>query len=160
MHVGRPYPYNLIYYATEAWFWPGFVPHKLWGELTASPLPPFNVMPFPWTGISDPGVVSADEKLVTYEFAVFPPAAYPALFVSLDRITLLGEYKARWRATLADGSGAWGTAFLIQDYPQRVVYANGFDYTVPAPPYTGAQGPPFRFRPALYSEGGTPYPDY
>lgn len=157
MHSGRDYPYHPDYWATEAWFWRGFVPFKLHAELTAPAGPPFTIIPFPWSELSDPGEVSLDAKEITYEIAIFPPAAYPSLTVTLDRLDLGGEYKARWRATLRDGAGAWGTAFLLQPYPQRVVLANGFDYVVPSPPYTGAQGPPLKLRPATYEEGGSPW---
>lgn len=160
MHSGRPYPYHPSYWATEAWFYRGFVPFKLHAETTGACAPPFSIVPYPWNALSDPGTVSPDCKVITYEIAIFPPDAYPALIVSMDLLVIDGDRKARWRATLRDGGGAWGTAFALQTYPQRLVLVDGFDYVVPAPPYTGAQGPPIKLRPATYAEGGSPWLNY
>ncbi len=160
MHAGRQYPYHPDYWSTEAWFWRGHVPFKLHAETTDVTVPPFSIIPFPWSALSDPGQPSDDRKSITYEIAVFPPAAYPALIVTMDLLKSEPEWQARWRATLRDGGGAWGTAFLLQPYPQRVVLAERFDYVVPSPPYTGSQGPPIKLRPATYAEGGSPWPHY
>lgn len=160
MHAGRPYPYHPEYWATEAWFYRGFVPFKLKGTLTATANPPWNIMPPGWTGVSDPGVTSMGGKEITYEFAVFPPGAFPQLLVTMDKHILGSDSKARWRCTLSGSGGPWATAVLLQPFPQRVVLANGFDYSLPAPPYTSAVGPPLRFEPADYDEGGSPWPNY
>lgn len=159
MHKGNPYPYHPTYWATRAWFYRGFVPWKLKGTMTDEGCPPWNIIPEGWTGISDPGVIELNGEAVTYEFAIDPPNAYPNLYVTLDFSIVGNERKARWRCTVGSGGVGWATGFLFQEFPQRVVYANGFEYSLPAPPYTCDDGPPLRFEPATYADGGSPWPD-
>lgn len=160
MHVGKSYPYHPSFWGAPAWFWPGFIPWKMHGVLSEPCLPPFNIMPYPWENVSTPGEVSADGSYVDYTLRLFEGEEFPYLALTLDKVVILGEPKARWRCSLRDGQGSWGTAFLIQDYPQRQVLCPGFQYVVPAPPYTGSAGPKIVFRPATYDEGGTPFPNY
>lgn len=157
-HDGRHYPFCVEYWATEGWFWPGFVPYKLVG-LALPPLnPPWNVLLIGWTGVSDPVQVSTDVKTVSYTFHPTGSMGGLVLVVSLDKIGVLESRQCRWRATIGDGVSWWATAYLMQDYPQYAVAANGFDYSLPSPPYTSDDGPNLQFRPATYAEGGSPYP--
>lgn len=160
MHVGRAYPYHPSYWSGMAWFWPGWVPWKVHCELGQVAPPPFSILPFPWSGLSGPGEADDDGAAIDYTIRVYPELEEPYLVLTLDRSDVLGVAYARWRCTLRDGGGAWGTAFLLQEFPQRVVSCPGFEYVVPAPPYTGTGGPEIRIRPATYAEGGSPFPNY
>jgi len=157
MHCGRDYPYHPTYWATEAWFYRGFVPWKLYGQMYGEASPPWNIIPYGWSGISDPGYVDPDDQTINYEFAIDPPNAYPNMIVSLDLAIVGGVKKARWRASVGSGGSYWATAVLLQEFPQRVVHAHGFDYSLPAPPYTSALGPPLDLIPASYEDGGQPF---
>jgi hypothetical protein len=158
MHKGRPYPFHPSYWSTEAWFYHGFMPWKMFGDVTGSLMPPWNALDPSWSGISDPGIVNSDRTIIRYHFDITPPSFATDLDVNCELSIISGTKWARWRAYIGDGGPAWSEAILLQDFPQRVVLADGFDFALPAPPYTSAAGPPLRFRPATYAEGGSPWP--
>lgn len=160
MHVGKSYPYHPNFWTAPAWFWPGWIPWKMHGTLSEPAGPPFSVMPFPWSAISTPGEASDDGTFVDYTLRLIEGEEFPYLALTLDRHEILGEPYARWRCQLRDGAGSWGTAFLLQSFPQKTIFCPGFEYVVPTPPYTGSAGPKIVFRPATFAEGGSPFPDY
>lgn len=157
MHAGRHYPYHPSYWATEAWYWPGFVPFKLRGELNCAPFGFWTQIPLNWTGVSDPGVTSADCKTITYEFAIDPPGAYPQLLVTLEKVILAGQFKARWKVDLNDALGTLDTCWAWQSYPQLAVYVNGLTDAEPPLPPSAGNTICLEFRPATYAEGGSPW---
>jgi hypothetical protein len=157
MHRGLAYPYHPEYFATEAWFWRGFVPWKLHGRATATLFPPWTLIPSGWTGISDAGVVSADRTVITYRFVYLSIPVDYAFSVSMQRTGAPGNYKASWGIKIPDVGPSWAVAFLDQGFPQRSVFCPGFPFFTPAPPYTPDTGPALEFRPALYAEGGSPW---
>ena len=158
-HRGRTYPYHPDLYATEAWFWPGFCPWKLYGEATAELFPPWVLIPPTWTGVSEAGVTSTDYKVISYRFSI--PLTVPPLYfkVSMQLRGLRPDRKAHWKIFLPDPGPHYAVAWLNQSYPQRVVSCGGFPFFLPAPPYTPDTGPALMFRPATYAEGGSPWSD-
>lgn len=158
MHRGRPYPRHPTYWATEAWFWPGFVPWKLVMYAGSFVDAPWDLIPPFWTGISDPGYHDSKPLVIAYDFFVAagtPPVRFRVL---LDRIGTPGNFQARWRGELCHIIGfPLSTAFAVQPYPQTVVELVSFDYSEPEPPYTYTDGPLISLAPANYAEGGSPY---
>jgi hypothetical protein len=157
VHRGNPYPRHPTYWATEAWFWPGFMPWKMYASADGLLAPPWNIMPPDWGGLSDAGVPSIDAKEILYTWTVTDVPWPFVLKVRCDKAIVLGGSKARWEMMIGDGTVVWSTAFLLQDFPQRHVYARFWEFCVPAPPYTSAAGPPIEVRPATYAEGGSPW---
>lgn len=158
MHRGRPYPRHPTYWATEAWFWPGFVPWKLRLDTTVLYTEPWNQIPLDFGGISFPGYHDSKPLVMAYDFLILAGSPPLTLRVFLDRVGAFPNWKARWRCEIGRN---WltveSTAYLIQPYPQLEVKADNFQYCVPVPPYTDTAGVTLHFRPATYAQGGSPY---
>lgn len=157
MHKGRPYPYHPFYWSTEAWFYRGFVPWKLVGEDLAGTWGyPFDHFHFANGGeVSAEGIADPDYKVITYTFV---QEGNPAtLRVLLDKFMDGATPKARWRTAIAWDGITRGTAYLLQTYPQRVVLGEGCDMVICPPPSAAEGKPNYRFSPATYSQGGSPY---
>jgi hypothetical protein len=157
MHRGRPYPYHPLYWSTEAWFWRGFVPWKL--KVTQ-----LGTSFFPWDQwyatspvISFEGEAPGDAKRMDYVADVGDGTHYRRLIISLDKVDIGPTSYARWRMTMTDGGPGWCTAYALQPFPQRVVFVDSWDYTLPTPPYTCPTVPLIQCEPATYAEGGSPY---
>lgn len=159
MHKGRPYPFHQRYYATEAWFWPGYPPWKM--HLTAGQFlpPPWNVLIPGEAMISTPGICSDNSKEITFTWSWIIGELTRQIVATMDCHQIEKTLYARWRMSIGDGEAWWSTALKLQSYPQRVVAVSEWDHCVPAPPYTSAAGPAITLRPATYAEGGSPWDD-
>lgn len=158
MHVGRPYPYHPNYWATEAWFWPGFVPWKMRLQVFDNSDPPWGIYPSGYGEVSVPGMCSSNNKVITYEFQKQSPAY--GLILTLQRDIFEGRYVARWQLDLVSSVVTWGRAVELQTYPQRVVFNRTWQYVYGSIPYPVPRAPRYQFDPAAYHVGGSPYPDY
>lgn len=155
MHKGRIYPFHPVYWATEGWMWPGYVPWKLGLEVFATPLPPWNLYLSGYGEISQPGVVSTNRQAVTYDFTHFAPSW--GIIVTLDTILLSAVKYARWRMTLVSGAITYSQAIATQPAMHKTVFCNVWPIVIPSPPYTPTASPPFQITPAIYSQGGSPW---
>lgn len=156
MHKGRIYPYHPIYWATEGWFWPGFVPWKLTLDVFDNGLPPWNIYSAGYGEVSIAGVVHPSRTLVTYDFVHFSPAF--GLRVQLDSGVIAGVKQCRYRMILLSGVVEWAQAIRLDPIPQTVVFANSWPFVFPDPPYTANQSPPYQIKAARYDQGGSPWP--
>ena len=129
------------------------------GHMNGVPDVPWFYIPAGWTGISEEGWVSTRPTDIMYRFIVVPGS--PPLVLDLW-LYLVGSgegRKAQWKAELFYGPASHlTTGYALQPYPQKVVYINGLQWSVPVAPYISTLGPPLEFRPADYDEGGSPYP--
>lgn len=158
-HKGlQGYPYHPNYWATEGWFWRGFMPWKMTGMMLAPGNPPWDAIPHDWVGFSDAGICSTDSKVITYHWSIVGNTQTFDLHVSCDRVGSGPLMKCRWLASIGLPMHVWATAFCVQDYPQYTVQGYPFDLTTPSPPYTSAIGPPLFFQPSTWFEGGSPWP--
>lgn len=159
MHRGNPYPRHPTYWATEAWFWPGFVPWKMRLDVTVNYGEPWNYIPIDFGGISFVGSHAPKPLVMAYDFLVIAGSPSLTLRVLLDRIGTRPNYQARWRAEIAyDWTTVLSTAYLLQSYPRTVVAADTFQFCVPVTPFTYIGPVTLHLRPATYAEGGSPYP--
>jgi hypothetical protein len=157
-HDGRHYPYLPFYWATEAWFWPGFVPWRMiveqldttppfWGCSLVSSIPP-----------SLPGATNPDCTEVSYQFESDGFCLVSGFNLTMRRTGVPGAFKAVWNVQSFYWDGSSETQDLEQSYPQRVVESPAFVIHVPSLD----PGPAIRMRghflPANYEEGGSPYP--
>jgi len=157
MHRGRPYPYHKTYWATEAWFWPGFVPHKMHLEMGVGAVEPWNVIPQGHKAVSEVGTHADPPKIMRYHYDLeTEPQA--KLDVYLDKFEFGGRWYARWRAVLeVYGIVYTATATALQAYPQLVVSIDRFDESYDVLHGFVVPGPPLILRPATYVQGGDPY---
>jgi hypothetical protein len=160
MHAGRSYPYLPDYWATEAWFWPGFVPWKLRGSIAVAGPPLWNLLLVPWDAVSMPGMTVPDRTQVIYQFPLASMPGVTDLFVSMEMIATGGKDYGRWKAVLQNGSIQLAFAWLYQPKPQRTVNTlpDVFNTANVVPPTV----PQLQLvcRPATYAEGGSPWPNY
>lgn len=157
MHRGMAYPYHPSYWSTTAWFWPGFVPWKMRMYIQGPQEAPWDAVLFNTWCVSEPGAPSADFSNIAYQF-VYPPPVAPIYFaLILDQVEGTGVKKARWRMSIGQQGNWWSQAFAFQTFPQREVKLEGFEYSVPVPPFTSVAGPSILLRPATYAEGGSPW---
>jgi hypothetical protein len=158
MHRGRPYPFHPTYWATEAWFWRGHCPWKMTVHFNGFTDEPWSFIPPGFDGLSDAGRHPLNPTEISYDFLVVDGTPPLTLTVTLDRIGSHPNYRARWRAFLrADYAWDYSVAFGVQQYPQRIISIDQFDYSVPVLPYTSTAGPPLILRPADYATGGSPW---
>lgn len=134
------------------------MPYQLGLDVYDSAPPPWNIYPAGYGNISTPGVPSVDRKQMVYTLT--KPAETYGLTVTLDTVTAAGVRYCRWRMSLHDKilPITWSTAYALQSYPQREVRVQVWSYSLPAPPYTDDDGPPYLLRPALWGSGLDPYP--
>lgn len=85
MHVGRIYPYADDLWACSAWFWPGFIPRKIYIEFDAVQVSYWAALAG-YSGVSDAAVINPDREFAHYRlppvaggdfFAVDLTVAYP-----------------------------------------------------------------------------------
>lgn len=156
MHKGSAYPYHPTFYATEAFFWPGYLPWKMVLDVTATGTPPWNIYPSLYQEISIPGVVSASGHTVTYDFTAHVPGY--GLRLVIDDYVDAGWLNARWRLQLISGIAMWAFASNLQPTPLRSVFCNRWPIYAGSIPYPAVGPPPYLLRPAIYLEGGSPWP--
>jgi len=157
MHRGRTYPFAPKYWATEAWFWPGFVPWKMHAFYNGFDGPPWDFIPIGWQQNSEEVFFTPDMKEAVYVwfFAGLPPLY--GMAVTLVRDDSFGFAQARFAVTLTDTAGLISEAYDYQAFPQRTVQCGGFSSSTPYPPYTYDGTVSMVFRPSTYAEGGSPW---
>jgi hypothetical protein len=158
MHAGRGYAYHPTFWATEAWFWPGFVPWKLRFNAHNNSQPPWSIYPAGYGEISQPGVVSADGHVIRYEFTAH--ILLYGLIVTLEKRTALGVDFARWRCELVSGAITWGIAVNPQPYPQRLVFNRFWPFIFGTPAYPTPAAPNYQFDCPTWPESGSPWAHY
>jgi len=161
MHVGRLYPYLPKYWATECWFWPGFVPWKFYGLLIGgTPAPPWDVMSGIWGAFSDAGGTVLDCTQAYWNFLVQADEGVYTLKLSMEEIVREGVPLCRTKLQLKNGAVELANAWLYQPYPQFQIDLENKNFSmsdtvVAVPPYLT-----INFRPAVFSEVGSPFPNY
>ena len=157
MHKGRAYPYHPSYWATECFFYPGFLPWKLTLDVTATGTPPWNIYPALYQEISNPGTISPGGQRMVYEFVAH--AAFYGLIVTIETFFVSGVKNARWKMQLVSGVAGWAMAINFQPSPIRQVFNNTWPIFAGSIPYPVVGAPPYLLRPATYIEGGSPWPN-
>jgi len=158
MHKGRQYPYFPDYWATEAWFWPGFAPWKLTASNNTLASGPWNRLGLITDVVSGAGFCVPDCTQISYLFDLPPTSAADTLLVSLEMVVDNGVRYARWKAVLKTGSSIDAEAWLYQQFPQTIVFAgappgwNIYNYILPTPPFLNLV-----CEPATYTQGGSPW---
>jgi len=161
VHKGRSYPFLWWYWATEAWFWPGFVPWKFRAAWSSFLLPPFDALGNSFVGTSGGGTVVSDRTQAAWAWTVSVSPNVYTLRLSMEQIEVSGVKYARSKLdfALASGGPLLGEAWLYQDFPQYAIDLNNkrwglVNLVVPPAPYLSLD-----LRPANYSEaGGYPPP--
>jgi len=159
VHRGNLYPYHPSYWATECYFWPSWVPWKIFVEVGGGAFLPSSQLAPGWSGPSEAGDADADIKVPTWEI-VIPRVSGPdvQLIVSSFKIELDGP-KVGWALAFLDGGANDSTWAAAQPYPGMVF---GLDYHEPKcvwPPAFEGHTLNISIRPATWAEGGSPWPD-
>lgn len=157
MHKGKNYCFHPIYHAGRGWLWPGHPPWKMKLSQIGVSSPPWDIVNLTVPIISGIGDASGDPNQVDYVWTIPNPWTVCHVTVTLDTVTVTGVDFCRWRMTVGNGSG-WSTAFALQEFPQRVVLCDSWDYSLPNPPYLPSPVPLLRVEPATWAESGSPYP--
>ena len=158
MHKGRTYPYAPKFWATEAWFWPGFVPWKMFFERGISDGDPWNQIPIGYTKVSNEVFYTTDAKEASWVWPLDDIAVGLALAVTLSKTSVGATRFAFAGISLNDPSAITPSlASTLQTYPQDVVFVPNFFQLVPTPPYSYVGDVNISIRPATYAEGGSPW---
>lgn len=160
MHVHKPYPFHPTYWATECWFWPGFLPWKIIGHMDGAPPDDWSGMQFPWSGVSDAGVTVSDATQMIYRFPLPTAPGADELLVSLEQIHKDDADRCRWKAVLRFFGTEVAHAWLYQDKPQRVVSTGFQNWNLADQITPTAEVLRLRIEVANFAAGGTPYPNY
>lgn len=160
MHVHKPYPFHPTYWATECWFWPGFLPWKIKAQLAAGQPDDWSGMNTPYSGISEPGTHVSDATQMIYRFG--PPIGIGAdeMLISLEQIFKDGIDRCRWKAVLRFTGVIVASAWLYQDKPQRVVSTGVQNFNLADQVSPTFETLALRVQVATFADGGSPYPDY
>lgn len=157
-HKGRTYPYAVHYWATEGWFWPGFVPWRMHLLFASAPGLPWSLLSPGTELISDPVIYQNRDRRARYTFTIVSGLVY-VLTVDLQVVSKGINGLVSWFLTMKQASVVQGTAMELQPYPQRVVFSDATIQTYPGCVSGGGVCPTgYVFRPATYAEGGSPYP--
>jgi hypothetical protein len=157
MHRGRTYPYHPTYWATEAWFWPGYLPWKMHFKMGTGAESPWDQIDEGYEAVSGIGQHNPRPNELFYSIPL-SLSLFPNLLLVVDKWIFAGVPYARWRCGLIEyGPVEVSSALALQTFPQRIVAINKFDSCLSVQPYTSTAGPPLIFRPASYAQGNSPW---
>ena len=160
MHVGRIYPFHPMYWGTECWFWPNFIPWKLQWGTTIGQDPPWTVLTLPQLVYSGAGLLSTDRKTVEYQFIVNTTHGPEQMSIFSFKEIVAGVQMVRRELRLSDGGVPTWMCFRRDVMPASSwswgAYAEGVNLITgdPIPVILGSQ------RYAKYDEVGSPFPNY
>jgi hypothetical protein len=158
MHKGRTYPFAPLYWATEAWFWPGYVPWKMIFTRVSDDGDPWNKIPNGTTRCSGEIFYTPDAKICAWEWDLSDIAPDLSMAVTFSKLEAFGVFYALAVLALNDPSALTpSTANSQQAYPQRRVSVGSFNQVIATPPYTYVGAINIAIRPATYAEGGSPW---
>lgn len=161
MHVGKEYPYLPIYWATECFFWPGFCPWKWYVRWDTALPPPWDVAGFPFAQFSSEGGVVLDRTQAFWECTVDTDLLRYILRISQELIVRDGKQWARSKLKLSEDAGPEvADAWLYQPFPQYAQDLWGKGWSLVDDPYDTGTKLYVNLRPAVYSEVGSPFPNY
>lgn len=158
-HLGRISPFHPTYWATLGWFWPGFVPWKLFVSLGFNLNPPWNRLPdfeefvtdegfhddlplsMNWVGYPDFRSEGAGAALIVFDTESAPPHNCRVFFELYDDTGTL----------VADATS-------ILSRPQRTSTVNTWTVAHEYPSGAECILPDMLIRGATYDEGGSPFP--
>lgn len=157
MHKGRIYPYTPKYWATEGWFWPGFVPWKMDGEILVPGIVWNPYVSAQILGPSNPSTVALNGKSVRYSWNLSPPDIATSIAVSLSKQHYTqGDY-CRWQIVLTQGAVVLDRVYQFQPFPQYSVFTTSDLWTNVDNPDGVTGGPQVLFGPSNYADGGSPW---
>lgn len=157
MHRGKDYPYAPEYWATEGFFWPGFVPWKMRSFLSVSQASPWDALLVPFNQISAVVEYVPDRTQCAYVWTLDTPSVPDHLRLSLEQLDLSGTLYNVWKAQLITAGMPIADAWLFQENPQYVCAGAGTRWWDVFDPSTSPAGPDLNFLPATYAEGGSPW---
>lgn len=157
MHKGRPYPYAPTYWATECFFWPGYLPWKMVASIvsTGGPWAPLgnHMDVLSSAQASD----ASDNTQVQYGWPPGVLGTGKRLIISVEQIEVSGRNYARWLATYRNPTIVVASASCWQIAPLYAVSVPLQPWVIGLP-MTGPAGVSITLRPATYAEGGSPWP--
>lgn len=157
MHRGKTYPYLPEYWSTEAWFFPGFVPWKMWVESGGNLEGAWMNLPQDFVCVTDPGIPGP-----TY----FNPLWEHLFYVSEDEVLLQiflskGYHAevpiAQWDLRLWVNGLQVAGGRAAQSYPQFQVYVTDPELRRIDDEGNDLGPLDLLIRPATYAEGGSPW---
>jgi hypothetical protein len=157
MHKGKFYPYNPIFWATESWFYPGWLPWKCSAVNLGLWAPPWDQIGLGVLGISDPAVTVPDASQISYHWTLTGSSSATDLEVSMEQIRVSGVDYARYKAVATGGPGGTASAWLYTAKPRRIVTTLGEPWNIvnAVDPQPGQIQ--LWIQPATYAEGGSPW---
>lgn len=157
-HLGRPYPYHPIYWATEGWFYPHYVPWKMRFIVWGVNLEPWDGLYYGLELVSDEGQVSEDIQVIQYKWHFDDAGFHYDITLSMEARKDLVPGKAQWLLALKRDDVPWAIASKLEVIPPSsnvlITWDDGFNLQTGMP----CDPPFFQLFQATYAEGGTPYP--
>jgi len=158
MHKGKYYPYHPIYYATEGWFWPGYVPWKMFFFSIQSPAPPrWDVIPVGYQSVSAPGVTSSNDRIITYEFPGVIGTQFGAIVLEMFMKSYSGVKYCVWHALCYQLAYPPSEAWNFQLFPSTQPNTGNTLWWVTEDPMIPPDGFLMSIELANYAQGGSPY---
>lgn len=153
--TGRNYPYHPTYFATEAWFWPRYLPWKMTYEVV-------GFLPYPWNfpgsldRVSAAGVPYDDNRGMRYNWTDVP---YPTLNLQLKMWSekVAGVARGFWELSIAVDLHGWARACQEELSPVPRNFNHSWNICPLIVPYMPVDVPDVQTRPASYAEGGSPW---
>lgn len=156
MHKGQVYAFAPAYWATECFFWPGFVPWKAYVDLPADQGGGWDNLFLPINAVSGPIRGVPDWTQVYWDWNVDAPSSATRFTLSVERLKIAGKYYAAWKANLYNHLLLVAEAWFYQESP-LYTFLIGQDqwWSVPNPS-APQDGIFISVRPSTWQESGQP----
>ena len=158
MHKGRTYPFHPTFWATQCFFWPGYVPWKMTLRHNESTIYPWSLMGPSLMQVSLEGQTVPDATAIFWEWPLTSPAAADDFRVSVEMVAFDTRFYATWKAVLRQSGITKGTAWFFQPFPCYSCAVPGSPWWDIYDPLSTPHGPNLQLDPSTYAEGGTPWP--
>lgn len=157
MHKGLDYPFHPKYWATEAWFWPGFVPWKMTFNGSVGNTYPWSAVWTSYNMVSDAGVVTPDSLKVRYSWEINVIGVADVMKLQLELAEISGVQYAHRHVWLELADVDIAHLYHFQTFPQRRCVVSGPGWMESDDPSDTAADQWLEFRPTTYAEGGSPW---
>ena len=152
MHKGRLFPYHPTYWATNAWFWPGYVPWKIAIVISSGQPSPWDIVPAA-TYITEPGITSSPiPNGIIYRTS--SGGASWQLELGLDSVGEWPGWQGRWSLSLSRPVGSPALVRKISPAPLYSVTNSDWPIRYLVDPYSTPSAPNARVRAATWAETG------
>ena len=149
MHIGSQYPYLREFWQAECYFWPGWVPRKLYVAVDSLTTDSWSLLHTPIvTDVGTPDAFSIGDPVWTYD----DPGGAFRLEVLLHKVSTYPNIAYSTPTRLILPSGHVGLASGQVNGPQRIFGPLPYDQASFDPPFFSGAVPGLLVRAAVWSE--------